>query len=161
MGREKNSIQKPKVMKLNIALVAVAAAEWNGQSETDTCGMQLSGASMVNSTCTVSGSNIKSMYAGNGAFIDSNGDLTGFDGISGDADVIVFFDQDCSSGQCDNSTCWDASISCTNNGEATSGVMFMETVNSGSATGNLNLQIAGVNAGDVISIALNNGEGNG
>ena len=116
---------------------------------------------MVNSTCTVSGSNIKSMYAGNGAFIDSNGDLTGFDGISGDADVIVFFDQDCSSGECDNSTCWDASISCTNNGEATSGVMFMETVNSGSATGNLNLQIAGVNAGDVISIALNNGEGNG
>merc|ERR1711937_521753 len=87
MGREKNSIQKPKEMKLISALVAVAAAEWNGQSETDTCGMQLSGASMVNSTCIVSGSNIKSMYAGNGAFIDSNGYLTGFEGISGDADV--------------------------------------------------------------------------
>merc|ERR1712003_310206 len=159
MGREKNSIQKPKEMKLISALVAVAAAEWNGQSETDTCGMQLSGASMVNSTCTVSGSNIKSMYAGNGAFIDSNGDLTGFDGISGDADVIVFSDQACSSGTY-NSTCWDASISCTNNGAAPAGVMFMETVNAAHA-GMLNLQIAGVSAGDVVSIALNDGNGNG
>merc|ERR1712193_292342 len=135
-----------KEMKLNLALVAAVAAEWNGQSADSTCGMQLSGASMVNSTCTVSGSNIKAMYAGNGAFIDANGDLTGFDGISGDADVVVFFDQDCSSGTCDNSTCWDAAISCTNNGAATAGVMFMETVNAAHA-GMLNLQIAGDSAG--------------
>merc|ERR1712003_128960 len=159
MGREKNSIHKLK-RKLNLALVAAVAAEWNGQSEDSTCGMQLSGASMVNSTCTVSGSNIKTMYAGNGAFIDANGDLTGFDGISGDADVVVFFDQDCSSGTCDNSTCWDAAISCTDNGAATAGVMFMETVNAAHA-GILNLQIAGVSAGDVVSIALNDGNGNG
>jgi len=146
-------------MKLNLALVAAVAAEWNGQSEDSTCGMQLSGASMVNSTCTVSGSNIKTMYAGNGAFIDANGDLTGFDGISGDADVVVFFDQDCSSGTCDNSTCWDASISCTKNNEATSGVMFMETVNA-AQSGMINLQIAGVGAGDVVAITLNDNDGN-
>ena len=149
-------------MKLNLALVAAVAAEWNGQSESDTCGMQLSGASMVNSTCTVSGSNIKSMYAGNGAFIDSNGDLTGFDGISGDADVVVFFDQTCDGdGNCDNSTCWDASISCTDNGEAASGVMFMETVNSAGQVGLLNLQIANVNNGDTVAITLNDANGNG
>lgn len=146
-------------MKLNLALVAAVAAEWNGQSEDSTCGMQLSGDSMVNSTCTVSGSNIKSMYAGNGAFIDSNGDLTGFEGISGNADVVVFFTQSCENGVCDNSTCWDAAISCDYNGEATSGVMFMETVNAAQA-GMLNLQIAGVNANDVVSIELNDGNGN-
>jgi len=146
-------------MKLNLALVAAVAAEWNGQSEDSTCGMQLSGASMVNSTCTVSGSNIKTMYAGNGAFIDANGDLTGFDGISGDADVVVFFDQDCSSGTCDNSTCWDAAISCTDNGAATAGVMFMETVNA-AQSGMINLQIAGVGAGDVVAITLNDNDGN-
>jgi len=149
-------------MKLNLALVAAVAAEWNGQSESDTCGMQLSGGSMVNSTCTVSGSNIKSMYAGNGAFIDSNGALTGFDGISGDADVVVFFDQTCDAdGNCDNSTCWDASISCTNNGEATAGYMFMETVNSAGQVGLLNLQIANVDNGDTVTISLVDADGNG
>merc|ERR1712042_188088 len=162
MEREKNSIQKPKEMKLISALAAFAAAEWNGQSEDDPCGMQLSRASMVNSTCTVSGSNIKSMYAGNGAFIDSNGDLTGFDGISGDADVVVFFDQTCDAdGNCDNSTCWDASISCTNNGEATSGYMFMETVNSATSTGNLNLQVANVGKGDTVTVSPVDANGNG
>merc|ERR1711915_218888 len=111
MGREKNSIQKLKEMKLIGTLAAVAAAQWNGQSADSTCGMQLSGDSMVNSTCTVSGSNIKAMYAGNGAFIDGSS-LTGFEGMSGSADVVVFFDQDCSTGECDNSTCWDATIDC-------------------------------------------------
>merc|ERR1711943_31087 len=98
MGREKNSIQKLKEMKLIGTLAAVAAAQWNGQSDDSTCGMQLSGDSMVNSTCTVSGSSIKSMYAGNGAFITGSNTMTGFDGMSGNADVVVFFDQDCSSG---------------------------------------------------------------
>jgi len=146
-------------MKLNLALVAAVAAEWNGQDENSTCGMQLSGASMVNSTCKVSGSNIKAMYAGNGAFIDANGDLTGFDGISGDADVVVFFEQDCSTGECDNSTCWDASIACTDNGAAASEVMFMETVNANQA-GMLNLQIANADPNTAYLITLADNDGN-
>jgi len=146
-------------MKLNLALVAAVAAEWNGQNSDSTCGMQLSGASMVNSTCKVSGSNIKAMYAGNGAFIDANGDLTGFDGISGDADVVVFFEQDCSTGECDNSTCWDASIACTDNGAAASEVMFMETVNANQA-GMLNLQIANADPNTSYLITLDDNDGN-
>ena len=149
-------------MKLNLALVAAAAAQWNGQSEDAPCGMQLSGASLVNSTCTISGSSIKAIYAGNGAFIAGDGELTGFDGISGNADAIVLFEQTCVDGDCDNSTCWDASISCTDNGEASDKVMFMETVNSAGQNGGvINLQIANVNAGDAVSITLNDGSGNG
>jgi len=159
MGREKNSIQKLKEMKLIGTLAAVAAAQWNGQSDDSTCGMQLSGASMVNSTCTVSGSSIKSMYAGNGAFITGDNTMTGFEGMSGDADVVVFFDQDCSTGECDNSTCWDATLDCVYNGVATDGVFFMETVNAANS-GMVNLQIAGVSAGDVVAISLTDNKGN-
>jgi hypothetical protein len=146
-------------MKLNLALVAAVAANWNGQSEDSTCGMQLSGGSLVNSTCTVSGSSIKSMYAGNGAFITGANTLTGFDGISGDADVVVFFSQSCDETGCDNSTCWDAEINCVDNGAATPGVFFMETVNAAHA-GIVNLQIAGVNALDAVAITLNDDSGN-
>jgi len=146
-------------MKLNLALVAAVAAEWNGQSADSTCGMQLSGASMVNATCTVSGTSIKAIYAGNGAFISGANTLTGFDGVSGDADVVVFFDQDCSTGECDNSTCWDAALSCVDNGSAASGVMFMETVNAAQA-GIINLQIANVNGGETVTITLNDDAGN-
>merc|ERR1712035_169146 len=127
MGREKNSIHKTKEMKLNLALVAAVAAEWNGQSLDSTCGMQIStGQSMVNSTCTISGSSIKAVYAGNGAFITSGNTFTGFDGVSDEADVVVFFNQ---------------------------------TVNA-AAAGVINLQIAGVSSGDVVSIELNDDNGN-
>ena len=150
-------------MKLNLALVAAAAAQWNGQSEDAPCGMQVvSGDSLVNSTCTITGQHIKAIYAGNGAFIKGEGQLTGFDGISGNADAIVLFEQSCVDGDCDNSTCWDASISCTDNGEASDQVMFMETVNSAGQNGGvINLQIANVNANDAVSITLNDGSGNG
>jgi len=150
-------------MKLNLALVAAVAAQWNGQSEDAPCGMQIvSGDSLVNSTCTISGSSIKAIYAGNGAFIQGENQLTGFDGISGDLDAIVLFDQSCDENGCDNSTCWDASFSCVDNGAAASEVMFMETVNSvGQNGGVINLQIANVNAGDAVSITLNDGSGNG
>lgn len=150
-------------MKLNLALVAAVAAQWNGQSEDAPCGMQVvSGDSLVNTTCTISGSNIKAIYAGNGAFIDQNGALTGFDGISGDLDAIVLFDQTCDENGCDNSTCWDATFSCTDNGVASPEVMFMETVNNAGQNGGvINLQIANVEAGAVVSIALNDGSGNG
>merc|ERR1711981_1090186 len=86
--------------------------------------MQIAGDSMINSTCTVSGSSLGSVFAGNGAFITGANTFTGFDGISGNADVVVFFEQDCSSGECDNSTCWDAAVSCTANGQKTDGVFF-------------------------------------
>jgi len=143
-------------MKL-FALISVAAANWNGVSEDNSCGMQIAGDSMINSTCTVSGSSLGNVFAGNGAFITGANTFTGFDGISGNADVVVFFEQDCSSGECDNSTCWDAAVSCTANGQKTDGVFFMETVNDhrGAKGGNVNLQIAGVSAGDTLSIDLN------
>jgi hypothetical protein len=142
-------------MKL-FALISVAAANWNGVSEDNSCGMQISGDSMINSTCTVSGSSIGAVFAGNGAFITGANTFTGFDGVSGNADVVVFFEQDCSSGTCDNSTCWDASVSCVDNGAATDGVFFMESVNDNrGASGNYNLQVAGVSSGDVLSFDLN------
>ena len=116
---------------------------------------------MVNSTCTVSGASIGSVFAGNGAFITSANTFTGFDGISGNADVVIFFNQDCSSGTCDNSTCWDATVSCVDNGAATSGVFLMESVNDNRmAKGyNVNLQISGVSAGDVLAFQLNSNNG--
>jgi len=142
-------------MKL-FALISVAAANWNGVSEDNSCGMQIAGDSMVNSTCTVTGSSLGPVFAGNGAFITGANTFTGFDGISGNADVVVFFNQDCSSGECDNSTCWDAAVSCVDNGAASQGVYFMETVNDhrGAKGGNVNLQIAGVSAGDTLAIDL-------
>ena len=134
-----------------------SSIQWNGVSSDNTCGMQFSGDSMINATCTVSGSNaISYIFAGNGAFITGTNTFTGYDGTSGDVDVVVFFEQDCSSGECDNFTCWDASVSCTPNGAATDGVFFMETVNDhrGAKGGNINLQIYGVKAGDVLAIDL-------
>jgi len=160
MGEREEFYPITKEMKLIATFAAIAAATWNGQNEDSTCGMTLSGDSMVNSTCTISGSSIKAVYAGNGAFITGANTMTGFDDMSGDASVVVFFEQDCSSGDCDNSTCWDAALDCVYNGDATDGVFFMETVNA-AASGNLNLQIAGVKDGDVVAFQLNDDAGNG
>lgn len=142
-------------MKL-FALIAAVSAEWNGVSNDNTCGMQISGDSMVNATCLISGVSIKSVFAGNGAFITGADTFTGFDGISGNVDAVVFFNQDCDDSGCDNSTCWNAAVNCVDNGYATDGVFFMESVNDDrAAAGNYNLQIAGVSAGDVLQINLN------
>lgn len=148
-------------MKLNLALIAAVAADWNGQSEDAPCGMQLTSTSLVNSTCTITGSNIKAMYAGNGAFISGTRALTGFEGVSGDADVVVLFEQTCTDGDCDNSTCWDAQINCVENpnNAASPGMFFMETVNSASA-GMINLQIAGAQDKTDIAITLVDDDGN-
>merc|ERR1712226_1391292 len=112
-----------KEMKLFATLAALVSAEWNGVSEDNSCGMQISGDSMINSTCTISGTSISYQFAGNGAFITGAHTFTGFDGTSGDVDMVVF---------------------------------FIETVNDhrGAKGGNVNLQIAGVNAGDVLAIDL-------
>ena len=144
-------------MKLFATLAALVSAEWNGVSEDNSCGMQIAnGQSMVNATCTISGSNIAYQFAGNGAFITGANTFTGFDGASGDVDMVVFFEQTCVDGDCDNSTCWDAQVNCVDNGAASAGVFFMETVNDhrGAKGGNVNLQIAGVSAGDTLSIDL-------
>ena len=144
-------------MKLFATLAALVSAEWNGVSEDNSCGMQIvNGQSMVNATCTISGSNIAYQFAGNGAFITGANTFTGFDGASGDVDMVVFFEQDCSSGECDNTTCWDASVNCVDNGAASAGIFFMETVNDhrGAKGGNVNLQLAGVSAGDTLQIDL-------
>ena len=147
-----------KEMKLFATLAAFAVAdEWNGVSPDNTCGMTLSGASLVNSTCTISGNDLAYVFAGNGAFITGPNTVTGYDGISGDAEFVVFFDQNQNDDlSMDNSTCWDASVSCVDNGAATAGVFFMETVNDhrGAKGGNVNLQISGVQNGDVLSLDL-------
>lgn len=138
------------------ALIAAVSANWNGVSEDNSCGMQISGDSMVNSTCTISGENIAHVFAGNGALITGPNTFTGYDGMSGNSDVVVFFEQSCTDGDCDNSTCWDAAVSCVDNGAETAGVFFMETVNDhrGAKGGNVNLQISGVSSGDTLSIDL-------
>merc|ERR1711976_200232 len=76
--------------------------------------MTVSGASLVNSTCTIDTGNAASyVFAGNGAFITGANTVTGFDGISGDAEFVVFYNQDQNDdGSMDNSTCWGASVSC-------------------------------------------------
>merc|ERR1712080_638073 len=153
-------------MKLAALLLGSAYAEWNGVSEDNSCGLTLSGDSMINSTCTWSGSHIKHVFAGNGAFITGPQEFTGYEeftGVSDDAAVVVFFNQDCSSGECDNSTCWDASISCVDNGAPTTEKFFMESVNDHRMAkgSNVNLQIYGVSNGDTLTIQLNTGSGLG
>jgi len=155
-------------MKVLSAIIAAAAASddsWDGVAADNTCGMVLSGDSFVNKTCTVSGSSIEHIFAGNGAFVNGVDSFTGFDGTSSDVNVVVFFSQaEDADGNLDNSTCWDASVDCVDLGAAdTSAPLFMENVNDhrNAKAGNYNIQIANVNAGDVLSIQLNDNAGNG
>merc|ERR1712147_53211 len=114
----------------------------------NSCGMTISGENFVNETCTISGSSIQYMFAGNGAFVNGADSFTGFDGTSSDVNVVVFFSQAADAdGNLDNSTCWDASVSCADSGADYSGPLFMENVN--------------VNNGDVLPIQLNDNAGNG
>lgn len=150
-------------MKFSVAFIAAVTAEWNGQSPDMLCGGQYSApvgfSSMVNSTCTVTGTSIDSIQVGNGAFITGTNTFTGFDGISGNADsVVIFFEQKQNAdGTMDNSTCWDAAISCVDNGAASSGLFFMDTGVSGQAGNSYNLQIAGVEGGKVNTLSFNLG----
>ena len=142
-------------MKL-FALSSFVAAKWNGVSNENTCGMHLLGPSMINSTCSISGSNIRYVYAGNAAFIKDSNTFVGFDGLSGTADVIVFFDQTCDDDFCDNSTCWNAELNCIDHDKPQTGVFFMDTANDHRAKvgGEINLQISGIKQGDSISFNL-------
>jgi len=152
-------------MKLFALVAAVSAStKWDGISVDNTCGQQISGENFVNKTCNIAGSDIKSVFAGNGAFITGPASFTGFDGISGEVDAVVFFNQALDDdGVLSNTTCWDVDIDCQDNGAAVEGVFFMETVNDDrQAKGaNYNLQIVGVKPGDVLAINLNDGDLNG
>merc|ERR1711897_68612 len=99
------------------------------------------------------------IFAGNGAFVNGANTFTGYDGTSSDVNVVVFFNQaEDADGNLDNSTCWDAAVSCADSGAP----YFMENVNDhrNAKNGNYNIQIANVNNGDVLSIQLNDNDGN-
>merc|ERR1719410_944873 len=152
-------------MKVLSAIVAAAtaSANWGGVSVDNTCGMLIEQDNFVNQTCTVNGNDIAYIFAGNGAFITSGNTFTGYDGVSGSVNVVVFFNQaEDADGNLDNSTCWDAAISCVDNGAAVEGLFFMENVNDhrNAKNGNYNIQIAGVQNGDSLSIQLNDNDGN-
>merc|ERR1712088_417306 len=134
MGTSKKSNYKQeenmKVLSAIIAAAAASDASWDGVSADNTCGMVISGENFVNKTCTVIGSSIEYIFAGNGAFVNGADSFTGFDGTSSDVNVVVFFSQaEDADGNLDNSTCWDASVSCADSGADYSGPLFMENVN--------------------------------
>merc|ERR1711970_1522879 len=145
-SKKSNYKQQEENMKVLSAIIAAAAASdaaWDGVSTDNTCGMVISGDNFVNKTCTVSGSSIEYIFAGNGAFFNGANAFTGYDGTSSDVNVVVFFSQaEDADGNLDNSTCWDASVSCADSGA------------------DYNIQIANVNNGDVLSIQLNDNDGN-
>merc|ERR1712179_406777 len=165
-SKKSNYKQQEENMKVLSAIIAAAAAtdaSWDGVSVENSCGMTISGENFVNKTCTISGSSIQYMFAGNGAFVNGADSFTGFDGTSSDVNVVVFFSQaEDADGNLDNST-WDASVSCADSGADYSGPLFMENVNDhrNAKNGNYNIQIANVNNGDVLTIQLNDNDGNG
>jgi len=160
-----------------IATSVLAEGSWGGISVDNTCGQIVQGPTTVNQTCTITGNDISYIFAGNGAFITGPNSFTGFEGISGDAELVVFFEQELNDdGELDNSTCWDVEVNCVDNGGSFIGgdPLFMETVNdyrtsrirdlqtgtTNTQGSNYNLQIANVEQGDVLSIQLNDFSGN-
>lgn len=96
------------------------------------------------------------IFAGNGAVITGSNTFTGYGGVSTTLDLVVFFNQDCPDGKCNNATCWNAGVNCVDDFEATAGVYFMETVNDNrSDEATFNLQIWGAKPSDTLSIDLN------
>merc|ERR1712123_101244 len=155
-SKKSNYKQQEENMKVLSAIIAAAVASdasWDGVSADNTCGMVISGDNFVNKTCTVTGSSMEYIFAGNGAFINGDNTFTGYDGTSSDVNVVVFFSQSADAdGNLDNSTCWDAS------GADYSGPFFMENVNDhrNAKNGNYNIQIANVNNGDVLTWSSQN-----
>jgi len=165
MGDTKSSQKQLKKRMKVFSLIAttVLAEQWDGVSVDNSCGMTIAGENFVNKTCTVAGADIQYIFAGNGAFINGANTFTGVDGVSGEVNVVVFFNQnEDADGNLDNSTCWDAAVSCADTGADYSGPLFMENVNDhrNAKNGNYNLQIANVQNGDALSIQLNDADGN-
>merc|ERR1711892_1129703 len=145
-SKKSNYKQQEENMKVLSAIIAAAVASdasWDGVS--------------ADNTCTVTGSSMEYIFAGNGAFINGDNTFTSYDGTSSDVNVVVFFSQSADAdGNLDNSTCWDASVSCADSGADYSGPFFMENVNDhrNAKNGNYNIQIANVNNGDVLTLQL-------
>merc|ERR1712035_21997 len=165
-SKKSNTTRREK-MKVLSAIVAAATAsvttEWPGVSVDNSCGsLWEAEESIVNKTCTISAPNAQYQFAGNGAFVTGADTFTGYDGTSSDVNVVVFYNQaEDADGNLDNSTCWDINVSCVDNGAASAGLYFMENVNDhrNAKNGNYNIQIANVNNGDVLTIQLNNNDG--
>lgn len=158
-------------MKLICSFVAAAlAGSWPGQGETDPCGSsQAFSVSSINSTCTLDFGAYAPyrVYLG-GEYITGMYSFTNYEGMTeGKAvDVVVFWEEFLGAdGELDNSTCGtdaDVTVNCVDNGAALEGVFFQETANDHRMAkgSNYNVQIAGAVAGDVLSIALMDAEGN-
>merc|ERR1712044_4908 len=167
-SKKSNTTRREK-MKVLSAIVAAATAsvttEWPGVSVDNTCGSLWEAEdSIVNKTCTISAPNAQYQFAGNGAFVTGANTFTGYDGTSSSVNVVVFYNQaEDADGNLDNSTCWDINVSCVDNGAAVEGLFFMENVNDhrNAKNGNYNIQIAGVQNGQTLSIQLNDNDGNG
>merc|ERR1711953_460629 len=138
-----------KEMKLISAIVATATAavvqtgQWNGVDNDNTCG----------ATYEWQDANGDVLSLVNGGFVASNNAVTGL-AQSGDAALRFFFAQSCVNGTCDNTTCWDITIDCqaNPNNVALPGLYIQENINDHRGDNdNWNLQVAGVNQGDVIS----------
>merc|ERR1712003_84954 len=168
--------QKSQEMKLISAIVAAATAQtmvqtgqWNGVDESNTCGSTWewqdadgNGVSVVNATCSwTSNSQITYAYADSGAFVAGANAVTGLpSGSAGSASLRFFFAQTCVNGTCDNSTCWDVTPDCqaNPNNEALPGLSIQENVNDHRGSqDSWNLQVAGVSAGDVITLDFQGG----
>merc|ERR1712044_135793 len=96
-SKKSNTTRREK-MKVLSAIVAAASAsvttEWPGVSVDNSCGsLWESEESIVNKTCTISAPNAQYQFAGNGAFVTGADTFTGFDGVSGDVNVVVFYGQ--------------------------------------------------------------------
>merc|ERR1739838_710462 len=78
-----------KVLSAIIAAAAASDSSWDGVAADNTCGMVIEGDNFVNKTCTISGSSIEHIFAGNGAFVNGEKSFTGFDGTSSDVNVVV------------------------------------------------------------------------
>jgi len=207
MGRiektQKISVFDFQIMKVLSAIFAAALAEearsdWNGYIRVDptdgteglvareitNCGTTISTEhDMRNATCKITYDYaIYSVYAGNGAFIDKKGDLTGFDETSSTVQLVVEYKHnDGHDGkypadlseteleefyldpQRNNASCWGGiNIDCTDNGSGSSETMFMETINADKGADNYNFQIANYGAVDtVLIVQINDNDGNG
>lgn len=188
-------------MKFLSAFLAAALAEetqWNGYIRVDPrengletreityCGKAISTEyDMRNSTCKITYDyQTYSVYAGNGAFITSDGDLTGFDQTSGNVQLVVEYNHnDGFDGaypadivspdlenfwqypQRDNSSCWgNIYVDCTPNanGYGSYETMFMETINADKGADNYNFQISNYgSAGSQLTVMIKDRYGNG
>jgi len=191
----------PNKMKFLSAFLAATLAEetqWNGYIRVDPreagletreisyCGKAIATEfDMRNSTCTISYAyDTYNVYAGNGAFIDSNGDLTGFHQTSGNVQLVVqYLHDDGFDGafpadivspdlenfwqypQRDNSSCWgDIVVNCMPNadGNGSSETMFMETINADNGANTYNFQISNYGLeGSQLTVMINDRFGNG